>query len=276
MSTTPTTPKAASLVAGLVPMPAGAGLARMLVERNVRSYKHFWVTVVSGFFEPVFYLFAMGIGLGALIGRIDAGGGMVVDYAVFVAPALLAASAMNGAVLESTINVFFRLRYAKLYDSILATRLGPRDVAIGEIASALLRGLLYSIAFLCVAAAAGYVQTWWAVLAVPAATLIGFAFASVGMAVGTFMRTVHHLDYVQLAIMPMFLLSATFFPLERYPDGAQWFVQLTPLYHGVALVRNLMLDNISAGMLVHVAYLATMGLVGVYFAARRVERLLLT
>lgn len=276
MSTTSTTPTAASVVARLIPMPAGAGLARMLVERNVRSYKHFWVTVVSGFFEPVFYLFAMGIGLGALIGRIDTGGGVMVDYAVFVAPALLAASAMNGAVLESTINVFFRLRYAKLYDSILATRLGPRDVAVGEIASALLRGLLYSVAFLGVAAAAGHVQTWWAVLAVPAASLIGFAFASVGMAVGTFMRTVHHLDYVQLAIMPMFLLSATFFPLERYPDGAQWLVQLTPLYHGVALVRNLMLDNVSAGMLVNVAYLATMGLVGVYFAARRVERLLLT
>lgn len=276
MSTTSGPPGTASLVARLIPMPAGAGLARMLVERNVRSYKHFWVTVVSGFFEPVFYLFAMGIGLGALIGRIDAGGGMIVDYAVFVAPALLAASAMNGAVLESTINVFFRLRYAKLYDSILATRLGPRDVAVGEIASALLRGLLYSVAFLGVAAAAGYVQTWWAVLAVPAASLIGFAFASVGMAVGTFMRTVHHLDYVQLAIMPMFLLSATFFPLERYPDGAQWLVQLTPLYHGVALVRSLMLDNLSAAMLVHVAYLATMGLVGVYFAARRVERLLLT
>ena len=247
----------------------------MLVERNVRSYKHFWVTVVSGFFEPVFYLFAIGIGLGALIGQIDAGG-MMVDYAVFVAPALLAASAMNGAVFESTFNVFFRLRYAKLYDSILATRLGPRDVAVGEITSALLRGLVYSIAFLGVAAAAGYVQTWWAVLAVPAATLIGFAFASVGMAVGTFMRTVHHLDYIQLAIMPMFLLSATFLPLDRYPDGAQWLVQLSPLYHGVALVRELMLDNVAAEMLVHVVYLVTMGLVGVYFAARRVERLLLT
>ena len=247
----------------------------MLVERNLRAYRHFWVTIVSGFFEPLFYLFAMGVGLGALIGRIDAGG-MMVDYAVFVAPALLAASAMNGAVFESTINVFFRLRYDKLYDSVLATRLGPRDVAVGEIASALLRGLLYSVAFLAVTAAAGYVRTWWAVLAVPAATLIGFAFASVGMAAGTFMRTVHHLDYIQLAIMPMFLLSATFFPLERYPDGAQWLVQLTPLYHGVELVRQLMLDDISAGMLVHVAYLGAMGLLGVYFAARRVERLLLT
>ena len=96
------------------------------------------------------------------------------------------------------------------------------------------------------------------------------------MAAGTLMRTVHHLDYVQLAIMPMFLLSTTFFPLEQYPDGAQWLVQLIPLYHGVALVRGLMLGDIGAGMLVHVGYLAVMGVIGVYFAARRVERLLLT
>ncbi len=275
MTTTPTTPRAPSAITRLVPIPAGAGLARMLVERNLRSYRHVWVTIVSGFVEPVFYLFAMGVGLGALIGRIETGG-MVVDYPVFVAPALLAASAMNGAVFESTINVFFRLRYDKLYDSVLATRLGPRDVAVGEISSALLRGLLYSVAFLGVIAAAGYVRTWWALLAVPAATLIGFAFASVGMAAGTFMRTVHHLDYVQLAIMPMFLLSTTFFPLEQYPDGAQWLVQLIPLYHGVALVRGLTLGDIGAEMLVHVGYLAAMGVVGVYFAARRIERLLLT
>jgi lipooligosaccharide transport system permease protein len=269
-------PARVSRVAAAFPVPAGAGLARMLIERNIRAYRRFWPAIVTGFFEPVFYLFALGVGLGTLIGRIEVGEGMLVGYAAFVAPALLAASAMNGAVFDSTINVFFKLRYQKLYDSVLATPLGPRDVAVGEIATALLRGALYSAAFLAIAAAAGYVESWWAVLAIPAATLVGFAFASVGMAVGTYMRTVRDLDYVQLAIMPMFLLSATFFPLDTYPPAAQLLVQATPLYHGVALMRELMLGLSGPATLVHVGYLVLMGLVGVYFAARRVERLLLT
>lgn len=265
----------ASRLARALPVPAGAGLARMLVERNARAFKHYWVTIITGFFEPVFYLFALGVGLGTLIGRIQFGD-LMVDYAVFVAPALLAASAMNGAIFDSAFNVFFKLKYAKLYDAVLATPMGPRDVAVGEVASALIRGLMYSTAFLAVATAAGYVQSWWAVLAIPASTLIGFAFAAVGMAVATLMRTWQDFDYVQLAILPMFLFSATFFPLARYPEAIQWVVQATPLYHGVALVRELMLGQIGATVLVHVAYLTAMGLVGAFFAARRVERLLLT
>ncbi|HEX6196780.1 MAG TPA: ABC transporter permease [Jiangellaceae bacterium] len=265
-----------SRFARALPIPAGAGMARMLIERNIYAYRRYWVAITTGFFEPVFYLFAMGVGLGRLIGEVDAGGGRMVEYALFVAPALLAASAMGGAIFDSTINVFFRLRYQKLYDSVLATPLGPRDVAIGEIATALLRGLIYSIVFLGIATAAGFVQSWWALLAMPAASLVGFAFASVGMAVGTFMKSVRDLDYVQLAIMPMFLLSATFFPLSAYPEGViQWVVQASPLYNSVALVRGLMLGDIGAGLLVHVAYLVVMGLIGVYFAALRVERLLL-
>jgi hypothetical protein len=92
----------------------------------------------------------------------------------------------------------------------------------------------------------------------------------------TFMRTWQDFDYVQLAILPMFLFSATFYPLSTYPDVLQWVVQATPLYHGVALVRDLMLGQVGTGLLVHVAYLGIMGVAGVVFAARRIERLLLT
>src|SRR5690606_1775633 len=138
-------------LARALPVPAGAGMARALVERNVRAFRHGWVTLVSGFFEPMFYLFSLGVGLGALIGDVDTGGGRMIDYAVYVAPGMMAAAAMNGAVFDSTFNVFFKLKYAKLYDSVLATPLGPRDVAVGEISWALLRGLLYSTAFLVVA-----------------------------------------------------------------------------------------------------------------------------
>jgi len=259
----------------LLPMPAGAGMARMLVERNARTFRAFWPTFISGFFEPVFYLFSLGIGIGGLVGTVDVDG-RPVDYAAFVAPALLAASAMNGAVFDTTGNVFFRLKYARLYDSVLATPLGPRDVAVGEVTWALLRGSAYSAAFLLVMALAGTVRSWWALLTLPGAVLIGLAFAGVGMAATTYMRSWQDLDLVQLAILPMFLFSATFYPLSTYPEGLQWVVQVTPLYHGVALARELALGMPGLTTLVHAGYLVLIGLAGMVVAARRLDRTLLS
>ncbi len=236
-------------LARAVPVPAGAGRARLLVERNARAWRHVWIVLVSGFFEPVFYLFSLGIGIGALVGGVDVGDGRSVPYANFVAPALLAASAMNGAVYDATLNIFYKLKYARLYDSILATPLGPRDIAVGEIT--------------------------WALLAVPAAVLLGLAFAGAGMAATTFMRSWQDFDLVQLVVLPMFLFSATFYPLSAYPPALQWVVQATPLYHAVALERQLLLGTVDAGIAGHVAYLVAMGLVGLVIAARRLESLLL-
>jgi lipooligosaccharide transport system permease protein len=267
---------AVSRLARILPVPAGAGMARVLVERNVISFRHQWIAFVTGFMEPLFYLFSLGIGLGALVRTVTTDGGSVVPYASFVAPALLASSAMNGAVFDSTFNVFFKLKYARLYDSVLATPLGPRDVAVGEIGWALIRGGFYAFAFLVVALLAGVVHSWWALLALPAATFISFAFSAVGMFCTTFMRSWVDFDYVTLAIQPMFLFSATFFPLSTYPGAVQWVVQLTPLYHGVALERALLLGEVGPGVLVHVAYLAVMGLVGLVGTARRIEKLLLS
>ncbi len=275
-TTVPRTPSpAVRRLARALPFPVGAGLARTLVERNYVSFRRTWTLIVSGFFEPVFFLFAMGVGIGSLVGDVELADGRAVPYAVFVAPALLASSAMNGAVFDSTSNVFFKLKYARLYDSVLATPLGPRDVAVGEIAWALLRGLVYSGGFLAVATLAGAVTSPWALLAVPAATLIGWAFAAIGMASTTYMRTWADSEYVQLAIVPMFLFSATFFPLEAYPEALRWVVQATPLYHGVAMVREVMLGQVTGAMVGHVAYLAVLGVVGTAWAARRVGRLLL-
>lgn len=206
----PTT-SSASRLARVLPVPAGAGLARMLVERNVMSFRHGWVALVTGFAEPVFYLFSLGVGIGALVQTVTTDSGSVVPYAAFVAPALLAASAINGAVFDSTDNVF-----------------------------------------------------------------IGFAFAAVGMFATTFMRSFLDFDYVTLAIQPMFLFSATFLPLSTYPEGVRLLVQATPLYHGVALERALMLGEVSAGILWHVAYLVVLGALGVIGTARRLEKLLLS
>ena len=272
MSTTSTLAK----VARAVPVPAGAGMARRLVERNARAFRRSWPVLVSGFFEPVFYLFSLGVGLGSLVGRVDAGGGRTVDYAVFVAPALLASSAMNGAVFDTTGNVFFKLKYARLYDSVLTTPLGPRDVAVGEVTWALLRGSVYAAMFLVVMALAGLVTTWWALLTLPAAVLIGLAFAGAGMAATTYMRSWKDLDLVQLAVLPMFLFSATFYPLTTYPEQLRWVVQATPLYHAVALTRELALGLPGWSTVGHLAYLVVLGLAGVAVAARRLERTLLT
>lgn len=266
----------ASKLARMVPIPAGAGLARMLVERNVTSFRHGWLTLLTGFAEPVFYLFSLGIGLGALVRTVTTDNGTTVSYATFVAPALLATSAMNGAIFDATFNVFFKLKYSKLYDSVLATRMGPRDIAVGEMTWSLMRGTFYSAAFLAVAWAAGAVSTWWALLALPAATLVAFAFSAVGMFFTTFMRSWVDFDYVNLALLPMFLFSATFFPLSTYPVPVQWLVEVTPLYHGVALERALMLAEVSPGLLWHVLYFVVLGALGLLGTARRFERLLLS
>jgi lipooligosaccharide transport system permease protein len=172
----------ATLVARVAP-PAllGSGRARRLVERNLMVYRRTWLIIFSGFFEPFFYLLSIGVGVGALVGHVVGPGGQAVDYRAFVAPALLAASAMNGAIYDSTMNVFFKLKYAKTYDAVLATPVGVGDVAVGEITWALLRGLLYSAAFLVIMAALGDVNSWWAIFALPAAGLIGFGFAAVGI-----------------------------------------------------------------------------------------------
>ena len=163
----------------------------------------------------------------------------MIPYAEFVAPGMLAASAMNGSVLDSTFNFFFKLKYNKLFDQMLATPLTTTDVARGELTWSLLRGGIYSLAFLLVMVAMGLVHSWWAVLAAPAALLIGFAFGGAAMALTTYMRSWQDFDYVTLGTLPLFLFSATFFPITAFPTWLQWVVEVTPLYRGVVLVREL-------------------------------------
>jgi lipooligosaccharide transport system permease protein len=251
--------------------PMGGGKAALLVERNLLVYRRLWLTMVSGFFEPVFYLLSIGVGLGKLTGAIDG-----VPYAHYVAPGLLAVSAMNGAVFDATFNVFFKIKYAKIYDAMLATPLRVGDIALGDIVWAQLRGMMYSAAFLLVMLAMGLVHSWWALLALPVTLLIGFAFAAVGMACTSFMRSWQDFDLVTLALMPMFLFSGAFYPLSVYNHQVRILIEALPLYHGIDLLRALTLGRVHAGLLWDVLYLAVMGLVGAVVAARRLERLLLT
>jgi lipooligosaccharide transport system permease protein len=265
-----------ALIARVVPpVLFGGRRAGLLIERNLVVYRRGWLMIVSGFFEPLFYLLSIGLGIGALVGAIPLGDGRTVPYTVFVAPALLASSAMNGAIYDSTFNVFFKLKYAKTYDAILATPVGVADVAVGEIGWALIRGALYAGTFLLVMLAMGLVRSPWAILAFPASLLIGFAFGAAGMAATSFMRTWQDFDLVQLVILPLFLFSGTFYPVTTYPEPIRLLVELTPLYHGVDLVRGLTTGALGPAMLVDVAYLTVMGLVGLAITSRRLERLLL-
>jgi lipooligosaccharide transport system permease protein len=203
-------------------------------------------------------------------------GGRVVSYTSFVAPALLATSSMNGAVYDSTFNVFHKLKYAKVYDAALSTPLGPLDVALGEITWALSRGLLYAVTFLIVLAVLGLATSAWLILAVPASLLVSLAFAGLGMAATTFMRSWKDFDFIILATLPMFLFSTTFFPLGVYPRPLQLVVECTPLYQAVSLLRDLSFGHLSPAMLGNLAYLAALGLAGLYVASRRIRRLLLS
>ena len=234
-----------------------------------------WVVVLSGFFEPVFYLFSLGIGLGMLIENVETSSGMEVSYAAFIAPALLAVSAMNGAIYDSTWNVFFKLNYGKLYEGMLATSLGPLDVALGEILYALLRGLVYASGFMIVMQIAGLNLAWTAILALPAVLLIAFGFAAVGMAVTSFMKTFQHMDWINFVLLPMFLFSATLYPISVYPEWVQQIIMAFPLWHAVDLIRGLTTGILSAGMLWHVLYFVVMIALGLVFTTRRLRALFL-
>jgi lipooligosaccharide transport system permease protein len=259
----------------LPPISIGSRRAIHPFERSLYLYRRTWLVLASGFFEPLFYLLAVGFGIGSLVGTVPGPDGQPVPYQLFVAPALLASSAMNGAIFEVTFNVYGKLRWDKVYDAMLATPLAVGDIALGEIAWALFRGLLYAIGFVLVMLVMGLFKSPLFLLAVPAAVLIGFAFASVGMAATTYARGWQDFDLIQLVLQPLFLFSATFFPITTYPAPLQLLVQLTPLYHGVDLIRSLALGIVGPQLLVHVAYLLLIGVIGLVIVARRLDKLLL-
>jgi lipooligosaccharide transport system permease protein len=268
----------ATLVARIAPYEAlagmGVGRGHVLVERSLMVYRRSWLIIVSGFFEPLFYLLSIGVGLGKLIPHVTVAG-QDVRYTAFVAPALLASSAMNGAIYDSTFNIFWKMKQAKLYDAMLATPLGPLDIATGEITWALARGVIYSSAFLIVMAAMDLLHSPWVLLSLPFSILEALAFAACGMAATTFMRTWQDFEWVTLSILPMFLFSATFYPLSTYPHVVGDIVRWTPLYQAVDIQRALVLGHLHPGLLANLAYLALMGLVGLYIATRRLGGLLL-
>ena len=251
-----------------------AGRSHVILERSLVALKSSnWFPVVSGFLEPLLYLFSFGYGVGKLIGDIQVSNGQVVSYAMFIAPGLLATSAMNGAIYDSTWNVYFKLHEGKIYHGMLATSLGPLDVALGEILTALIRGFAYAVGFMAVATPMGLIPSWWGVLAIPAAVLISFGFASIGMAITSYFKSYQQMGLINISLLPIFLFSGSFYPLSVFPDWAQIIIKTLPLWHAIELIRNLSLGIINFSLLGHIAYFLVMIVVGLFFTTRRLNAL---
>ena len=259
-------------VAGLL-MPGATGRARHVAARNATAARGYWRTMISGLFEPFFYLLSIGVGVSVLVGDVEFDG-RVYDYTTFVAPAMLASAAMGGAIAESTYNTFGKLKWDKLYDGLTATPLTPSDIALGELLFAQARGSLYSAVFLVAMVVLGLVPSWWAVLALPAVILIGIAFSAAGLAAATYLRTWEDFDLVLLVQVSLFLFSATFYPLSVYPPVLQQIARLSPLYHGVALCRDLVLGTPGWATVGHTAVLTVLAVAALRLAGRRFATLL--
>ena len=249
-----------------------AGRPTSVLERSWISFKSSaWFAIVSGFLEPVLYLFSFGYGVGRLVGNVTLANGSVVTYAMFIAPGLLATSAMNGAIFDTTWNVYFKMHESKTYNAMLSTSLGPLDVALGEIAWAVLRGVIYSIGFMLVVTPLGLIPSWWGVLAIPAAALIAFAFASIGMALTSYFKSYQQLGLIEVFLLPIFLFSGSLFPTEILPNWANAIVKISPLWYAIKLIRNLCTGDIHLGLLVNVFFFLVLIAVGLYILTRRLN-----
>lgn len=250
-----------------------SGRSRAIMERAYIAFKSStWMIVVSGFVEPVLFLLSFGYGLKDLVGDITVAG-QPIGYVAFITPALLATSAMNGAIYDSTMNVYFKLKHDRIYHGMLATSLGPMDVALGEISWALLRGLSYAIGFMAIVTPLGLIPSMWGILAIPAAVLIAFGFASFGMAVTSYMKSWQQLEIVNVVLLPMFLFSGSFYPLSVFPEWLQTVIRLFPLAHAIDLVRGLTLGNVSWALVGHAMYFVVMIVVGLFFTTKRLDAL---
>jgi lipooligosaccharide transport system permease protein len=248
-----------------------------VTRRNIAALPSgYWLVVVSGFFEPLLYLLSIGVGVGGLVGKLPLPDGRLVDYAAFVAPSMLASSAMAGALSETTFNFFGKLKWMKLYDGVLATPVRPMEIALGELLWAMARGALYSAAFLVIMVALDLTTWGWAAATFPAALLVGFAFGGTGMALSTFMRGWQDFDIVGTVQFALFLFSGTFAPADSFPPALRWVIEVTPLYQAVELLRDLTTGRVSWATLIHLSYLALLAAAGLTVASRRMARILTT
>jgi lipooligosaccharide transport system permease protein len=238
-------------------------------------YRRTWRSSVwSSLFGPLFYLGAMGYGLGALVDAhgTDALGG--VKYVVFVAPAVLAVQAMNTGLTNSMFPVFSAMRWNSIYVAARATMLRPVDINRGHLLFITMRIAMNSACFVVFMAAFGLIRSWWAVLLLPASVLLGLAFAAPVAAWTVTLTTTTPMNYlIRFGSIPLSLFSGTFFPISQLPGWIRPLAYATPLWHGAALCRGLTLGTVTAGSAaIHVGYLVAMAAIGLWAGARSYRR----
>jgi len=238
-------------------------------------YRRTWRSSIwSSVFGPLFYLGALGFGLGSLVNRHGTASLGGVSYLAFVAPAILASSAMNSAMGEASYPVFGSVKWNKIYVAAQATPLRPGDIYRGHLLFMTMRIAMNTALVTVYMAVFGATGSWWAVLAWPAATLTGVAFAAPIAAWAVTIKTESTFAYLfRFGMMPLMLFSGTFFPLSQLPGWLRPVAYATPLWHGVALCRGLSLGDASPlGALGHVAYLAVLTAIGVWAGTRTYRR----
>jgi lipooligosaccharide transport system permease protein len=246
--------------------------ALALVERNFLTYRRSATPFLFAMIEPIMYMLSIGFGVGQLVGSVP---GVDVSYARYVAPAMLATTAMNTALNQTSFGVFARIKLEHTYDAILPTPVSVTDIAVGEVTSAVINSVLTSIGFLVVMAALGLVTSAGVLLALPSSILIGFAFAASGLAVTTYLRDFADFQLITLVMLPMYLFATTFYPLEVYPAPLRPVIQALPLYQSIQLVREPALGSLTWKAVIPVAYLTVFGAVAMWIATRRMTRMLL-
>jgi lipooligosaccharide transport system permease protein len=245
---------------GVVRIPSLRGAFRVW-QRNATIFRKHWKTIMlPNLFEPLLYLAALGLGLGAFI---RAGGINGLTYAQYIAPGLLASNAMFAASFESTFNTFIRLKVGRIYDAIVATPVNAEDVVAGEYLWAGTRATLYGTGFLGVITALGFafspqallISSFWALLVPPVLFLIGIMFSVTGTLFTSLISSIDlYSYYFTLVVTPLFLFSGIFFPVEDFPAPVPQIAWLTPLYHAVNVCRELAIGP-SLNMLVDVAWI---------------------
>jgi lipooligosaccharide transport system permease protein len=258
-------------------------MSRLLPDVWVRGAVHVWrrdltvyaktykMNILPNFFEPLFYLVAMGIGLGAYVGR-DMGG---LSYLAFITPGLIVASAMNGASFETTYNVFVKMHFGRTYHAITATPVNIEDAMLGEVLWAMTRAMIYGLAFALVVALFGLLPPVAFLLMVPLLILTSFVFAAVGLCFTSFIKVIDlYSFFYTIWLTPMFLFSGIFFPLDRMPEWVRIVSWIFPLTHAVALARVVVHGGTSATAVVaHVVWLAVLGAVLLWIALARIHRM---
>ena len=249
-------------------------LSLRVYEYWLMQYRRIWrSTVITSIVNPVFYLGALGVGLGSLVNK-SGGAPLGVPYLDFVAPGMLASAAMQLASGEASWPVMGSFKWTRQYFAMIATPLGVRDVVLGHQLWMLVRLAGTSAIYLAVIAAFGGVDSFWGILALPACVLVGAAFtAPLAAYAATQDQDAAFVPINRFVILPLFLFSGTFFPVSRLPLPLEWLAYATPLWHGVDLCRELTLGNVHLiRALVHVAYLLVLVVGGLIWAHRTYGR----